>query len=283
MRRTILILASCLCLASNLAADSQELTPAVALTFQEEWRTVSLDHSASVTTFTETSCRRLIERHLVFLDTGERFVLEKERIPSQGLERMKIVEDRTRWWAELTRTSELKLKTRVPWDFARLPELLDRHRGEEWGVELSFSASGVPPFEMTSTNTESDLEQRFLAQLHHDGVTSTLVEGMPEAAERAIGFLRSIVESATGGGSTFLSFQSLIDLVAGGLDRHGDREALQTFLANEWEIVPAGSRAVAKTTQVSDETVLREVKAFESVADPADPLAGQHNSAEDCR
>lgn len=285
MRFTALLalVSSCLGVAAAPAEDSQLPTPNVVLTLQEQWRTESLEHSLTALVFTEVSCQRLIERLLVTLDTGERLVLEKEQIPSQGLERMKLMEDSTKWWAQLTRTSELRLKTQSSWDFARLPELLYLHRGEEWGVELSFSASGVPPFEMSSTNTESDFEQRFLAQLHHDGVTSTLVEDMPEAAERAIGFLRSMVESETGGGSTFLAFKSLIDLLAGGLDRHGDREALQSLLAHEWELVPARSRAVAKSTQVTDEAVLREVKAFQSVVDPADPLAGQHVSARDCR
>lgn len=290
MRFTALVILALSLIGAVRGVDAQKTpesfiveNPIAALTAVEQWRTESLEHSARVVLVREISCLRSIERLLVSLDTGQRFVMDKERVPSQGLERMKVTEDRSGWWVQMTRNSELRLKTRVPWDFARLAEMMHRHRDEEWGVELSLSASGLPAFEMRSTNTETGFEHRFLAQADQDGLTGRLVEKMPPEAQRGVGFLRSMLDSDQGQGSGFVSFQLLVDFLAGALERQGDSSLTTPYTAQEWEMVDDGTHFISKTTRLEGEALVAEIQTFESIADPEDPLAGQHVSAEDCR
>lgn len=286
MLRIVLILVIAVSVTGNTVEETNrdvDTTDQIAaLTAVEQWRSESLEHSAWVLALSEISCKRSIEKLLVELSTGERLVMLKERVPNEGLERLKLVEDGSGWWVLMTRDSELHLETRAPLDFARLPELLHAHRGEEWGIELSLTATDLPPFVMRSTTKEASFEHRFLSQFVHDGLAERFARGMPPEARSSVSFLKSMIESEHGQGSGFMGFQPLVLLLAEALDHQGGSNSAERFGSQKWLIVEEESRFVSKSTRLDEEQLLRQVEAFQTITTPGDPLEKIHLSAEDC-
>lgn len=169
---------------------------------------------------------------LMDLPGGQRFVLSRSWSVSQGFSVLRILDDATGWWVELTERSTLRFDST---EQLGKPSLAAKKWNE--GVHrviLQLKATGHPePLTWSSSLDDPALYSSLFEQLDTEGVAAALVGAMPEETREGARALGSLL-TARHEDSSLEIFDRLAELLVASLDRRGDPMPRSRWRGAEW-------------------------------------------------
>lgn len=203
-----------------------------------------------------------VHRVLFRLSDGVAVVLTSQELPRHGLTRLRIVDDRSGWWAELSLTSGLLLADTAQLAMPVLPG--DPRWKKEYPLTLAFAASHQAPYQLETTTLDEDWVSRLAEGLAAEGLAAKLTAGMPQPFAADLSFLRDEAQED----GTLAHYAYFLELLARLTEANKLRNS-DPFRGQPWD------STVGKLGRTFDDGARSFFRGFHSI-DPADPLAGSH-------
>lgn len=210
---------------------------------------------------------------LVEVPSDQRMLLSRTWRIKDGVSVLRLVDDATGWWAEVTEASTLKLDAI---DEVANPTAVARAWAErQHQVSVELAASGIDTrFAWNSQLDDSGLYADFFDQMDAQGFVASVVRGMPATTRQAVRALDSLLSAEHEDGS-LQAFQRLVTILAAGLDRYGAAGATPLRSA-AWKLVDRSGESLKAPLGTASRAFAAR---FRSV--PAgDPVAWLRNSGQ---
>lgn len=235
---TVAVVASAvfaLTLVQPAAADS--MAELVGIGTLESWE-AQVDgevHTARSLVLVEWLPDRELTLVLLELPGDQRLVLSRNWRIREGVSVLRISDDSTGWWAQMTERSALRYDAID--DIAKPALAAERWRAaRDEPVRVELEGTGIgQDFTWSSRLDDSGFYPDLFEQLDAEGLATDLVAAMPAETRQAIRALDSLWAAKHQSGSLD-RFQRLVELLTAALDRHDEPADGMPWSGLEWKL-----------------------------------------------
>lgn len=175
------------------------------------------------------------ELTLILMDLPDQgqFILNRRWNVRKGISVLRIVDDATGWWVQMTEKSTLRFDSTE--ELGRPSLSAQKWNAAEHRVTVQMASAGQSgPLSWSSSLDDPALYPNLFEQLDAEGFAPQLVESMPAETREGVSMLGSLL-AANHEDSSLESFHRLVEFLVASLDRHGDRATGSSWRGVKWK------------------------------------------------